>query len=46
MRRLWPIVDALTAETGLVTSEAVPAVRATGPGIRMGGLRLAEPGGG
>ena len=34
--------DELTAETGLVTSEQV--LRATGPQIARGGLRLAEPG--
>jgi len=43
MRRWWPIVDEATARTGLVTSEVVPAVRATGPGIGHGGLRLAAP---
>lgn len=40
--RWFEIVDELTAEIGLVTSEIVPAVRATGPGILEGGLRLAE----
>ncbi|UGS33791.1 DUF190 domain-containing protein [Capillimicrobium parvum] len=44
MRRWWPIVDELTAGTGLVTSEVVPAVRASGPGIGRGGLRLALDG--
>jgi PII-like signaling protein len=44
MRRLWPTVDALTGEGELVTSEAVPAIQATGPGLRVGGLRLARPG--
>jgi PII-like signaling protein len=37
-----------TAETGLVTSELVPALRAAGPGMDHGGLRLAAalaPGG-
>lgn len=42
MRRWWPIVDELTAEAGLVTSEIVPAFRAVGPGISSGGLRLAD----
>jgi PII-like signaling protein len=44
IRRWFDIVDELTAETGLVTSEQVPALRATGPDIARGGLRLAEPG--
>jgi len=39
--RLWPIVDELTDETGLVTSELVPALRAVGGGTISGGLRLA-----
>ena len=43
-RRWFGIVDALTDETGLVTSEQVPAFRATGPQIARGGLRLAQPG--
>jgi PII-like signaling protein len=42
--RWFPIVDALTDETGLVTSEQVPGLRAAGPGIARGGLRLADPG--
>jgi PII-like signaling protein len=41
MRRWFPIVDEVTAETGLVTSETVPALRASGPDVRHGGLRLA-----
>jgi PII-like signaling protein len=44
VRRWFAIVDDLTDETGLVTSEQVPALRATGPGIDRGGLRLAKPG--
>jgi PII-like signaling protein len=44
IRRWFEIVDELTAETGLVTSEQVPALRATGPDIARGGLRLADPG--
>lgn len=43
MRRWFAIVDAVTAETGLVTSELVPALRAAGPGIEHGGLALAPP---
>ncbi len=41
--QLWPIVDRLTDEHGLVTSEIVPAFQAVGPGISEGGLRLAAP---
>jgi PII-like signaling protein len=44
IRRWFAIVDELTDQTGLVTSEQVPAVRATGPGVARGGLRLADPG--
>ena len=40
-RRWFEIVHELTARTGLVTSETVPALRATGPGVRHDGLRLA-----
>ena len=43
IREWFAIVDELTDQTGLVTSEMVPASRATGPGIRRGGLGLAEP---
>ena len=43
IRDWFAIVDDLTDETGLVTSELVPAYRATGPGIQRGGLGLAEP---
>jgi PII-like signaling protein len=42
IQRVWAIVDELTSETGLVTSEIVPAVRAAAPGQVAGGLRLAE----
>jgi PII-like signaling protein len=42
IHRWFAIVDELTDETGLVTSEIVPALRATAPGIRTGGLRLAQ----
>jgi PII-like signaling protein len=41
MRRWFEIVDRMTGETGLVTSEIVPALRAAGPGIEYGGLVLA-----
>jgi PII-like signaling protein len=44
IRRWFAVVDELTAETGLVTCEQVPALRATGPDIARGGLRLADPG--
>jgi PII-like signaling protein len=43
IRQWFTIVDELTDETGLVTSEMVPAYRATGPDVEQGGLRLAEP---
>jgi PII-like signaling protein len=45
MRRWFAVVDEMTTESGLVTSELVPALRAAGPGIRHGGLTLAEPAG-
>jgi PII-like signaling protein len=41
-RRWFAIVDEMTAQTGLVTSELVPALRAAGPDVEHGGLRLAE----
>lgn len=43
MRRWWPIVDEVTEYSGLVTSEMVSAVRATGGGVQRGGLALAQP---
>ena len=43
IRRWWSIVDDVTAEAGLVTSELVPALRAVGPDHRHGGLRLSRP---
>jgi PII-like signaling protein len=46
MARWFEIVDEMTRETGLVTSELVPALRAGAPGIEHGGLRLAERRGG
>ena len=42
IRKWLEIVDQLTEQTGLVTSEMVPAFRATGPGVTRGGLRLAR----
>lgn len=42
IRRVWPVVDAATAESGLVTSELVPAYRAAASGVEHGGLRLAR----
>ena len=41
IREAWAIVDELTDEAGLVTSELVPAFRATSRGGSLGGLRLA-----
>jgi PII-like signaling protein len=38
----FALVDELTRETGLVTSEMVPAFRATGHRLTRGGLRLAR----
>jgi PII-like signaling protein len=40
--RWFSLIDELTAESGLVTSEMVPAFRATGPDLKHGGLRLAS----
>ncbi len=40
-QKWFAIVDELTDETGLVTSEIVPAFQVTGP-VKRGGLRLAE----
>jgi PII-like signaling protein len=44
IRAWYSIVDELTDQTGLVTSEMVPAFRATGPDLQRGGLRLADLG--
>jgi PII-like signaling protein len=44
IRRWFEVIDQLTAETGLVTSEMVPAFRATGPRLETGGLELAQLG--
>lgn len=41
-RRWFSIIDEMTRERGLLTSELVPALRVTGPDIAHGGLRLAE----
>jgi len=42
--RWLEIADELTAETGLLTTETVPALRISGPGGHLeGGLRLAAP---
>jgi PII-like signaling protein len=38
----FAVVDELTRERGLVTSEMVPAVRATAPDRKRGGMRLAN----
>jgi PII-like signaling protein len=43
IKRWYAIVDELTTETGLVTSEIVPAYRASAVGLERGGLRLAQP---
>jgi len=40
-RRWLRVLDEVTPERGLITSEIVPAFRATGPEISRGGLRLA-----
>ncbi len=42
IRRWFAIVDELTDEAGLVTSELVPAFHAVAPERRVGGLRLAR----
>jgi PII-like signaling protein len=42
IRHWFSIVDELTDQTGLVTSEMVPAVHATTEHAERGGLRLAE----
>jgi PII-like signaling protein len=42
IQRWFAVVDQVTREIGLVTSEMVPAFRATGPEIERGGLRLAR----
>ena len=42
IHRWYEIVDELTDETGLATSELVPAFRATGPDLLEGGLHLSS----
>jgi PII-like signaling protein len=42
IQRWWEIVDAVTAEDGIVTSELVPASHAASAGQRRGGLKLAS----
>ena len=42
IRRWFRIVDELTDEAGLVTSEMVPAFRATSPSVEHGGLELSR----
>lgn len=42
IQRWWRVIDEVTDETGLVTSELVPAFHAVGPEIRRGGLRLSQ----
>jgi PII-like signaling protein len=42
IQRWWRVIDEVTDETGLVTSELVPAFQAVGPEIRRGGLRLSQ----
>jgi PII-like signaling protein len=44
IQRWWRVIDEVTDETGLVTSELVPAFHAVGPEIRTGGLRLSHLG--
>jgi PII-like signaling protein len=41
--RLWPVLDRLTWQGGLVTSEVVPAFRTHGPVGTHGRLHLARP---
>jgi PII-like signaling protein len=42
IQRWWAVIDEVTDEAGLVTSEMVPAVYAVGPEIKRGGLALAR----
>lgn len=41
--RWFDVIDEMTTESGLVTSEVVPALRATSGGARAGTLELAPP---
>lgn len=43
VRRWWPVVEELTARTGLVTAEVVPALHPVKAHRRLGALRLARP---
>ncbi|HET8741918.1 MAG TPA: DUF190 domain-containing protein [Gaiella sp.] len=43
IRRWFDVVDEVTDEAGLVTSELVPAYHAVASGGRVGGTRLARP---
>lgn len=43
-QRWLHVIDELTDDAALVTSEIVPAFHAVGPGIARGGLRLSRPG--
>lgn len=40
IQRWWEIVDEVTGQTGLVTSEMVPAAHARAPGVERGGTGL------
>jgi PII-like signaling protein len=42
IQRWWRVVDEVTDEAGLVTSEMVPAFHAVHPELRRGGLHLAR----
>ena len=42
IRRWFQVVDEIAQESGIVTSEIVPAFYAVGPGVRRGGLELAD----
>lgn len=42
-QRWYDLLDEITPERGLITSELVPAFRASGPDVQRGGLRLAPP---
>jgi PII-like signaling protein len=42
IRSWFGVVDRLTERTGLVTSEVVPAFRASGPQLEHGDLRMAQ----
>ena len=43
IRRWFQVVDAVTDEAGLVTSELVPGFQAVAAGRRFGGLQLSRP---